>query len=301
MITLHVARERDRVGEPPAVFAQQRLGRRVGAHGQFERFASHARQVEHFQKLAVLRPVVALAVVDDVAALVLPRRDRVVGAGAGGRNRVGPEIEHDGRAGGTPVEAPERHAAVGRAEVAAVAEMRVVRRERGDGARVALGHLDLRDDGIGLDVEAARAREVFVAEFLRAGDVEECVGLAVERENLGLTQAVTATAGIISAERPAAGEAVGLEHRHDGREVRRRVGREVVEFHVVDPAARVLDVIRVVAEPAQPDQVIQELVGDARERIPKHDPEDDDLALRLHVSPRRLRACGSELACDGRA
>ena len=58
-----------------------------------------------------------------------------------------------------------------------------------------------------------------------------------------------------------------------------RVGRQVVDPRVVDPAARVLDVVRVVAEPAQADQVVQELVRHPGQRIPEEDPEDDDLAL----------------------
>ena len=48
-------------------------------------------------------------------------------------------------------------------------------------AGVAVGDLHLRRERIGLDVDAPPALQMLLADLLRAGHVEERVGLAVER------------------------------------------------------------------------------------------------------------------------
>ena len=154
---------------------------------------------------------------------------------------------------------------------------------------VALGDLDLGGDGVGFDVDAARAGHVLVAEFLGAGDVEEGIGVLVELEDLRLGHAVAAAIGVVAAEGPAVAEAVGFERGDNGGDVAAGVGGEVVELRVVNPAAGVLDVVGIITEPAQAQQVVQELEGHSRQRIPEEDAEDDDLAFGWRGGGHGLR------------
>src|SRR2546422_701136 len=62
-------------------------------------------------------------------------------------------------------------------------------------------------------------------------------------------------------------------------DVSRDVGREVIEARVVNPASGVFQVKRVVVEPPQADEIMQELERDARQRIPEQDAGNDDSAF----------------------
>ena len=83
-----------------------------------------------------------------------------------------------------------------------------------------------------------------------------------------------------------------FERGQDRFEVSGNVRREVVEARVVNPASGVFEVKRVVTEPPQADEIMQELERDARQRIPEQDAENDDLAFGWfcagHESQRRL-------------
>ncbi|MGH8246308.1 MAG: hypothetical protein ACREUU_07735 [Gammaproteobacteria bacterium] len=75
------------------------------------------------------------------------------------------------------------------------------------------------------------------------------------------SQAVTTAALVVAAETPAIRQAVGLEGGQDHLDIGERVRRHVVEARVVNPAGGIFDVVRVVAQPAQPDQIMQELIS----------------------------------------
>src|SRR5262249_13022665 len=135
------------------------------------------------------------------------------------------------------------------------------------------------------DVDAALDGQVLVTQFLSAGHVEERVGVTVKPMYLALAHPVTLPAFIGAAKRPLVAKAMRFEDRGDGRDVVGGVLREVAQFGRVDVAPGIFHVIRVVAEPAQPDEVMEKLIGDAGQRVPKQNPENDDLSfatLRLH-------------------
>ena len=99
-----------------------------------------------------------------------------------------PEIGHDRLAGGQPAKAVERHRELGRADVLAKSEERVVLLQVIDGGLLALVDLDLLDAGIALDIEDAVALEQVLVEFLRAADVQDGIGLPVELDDALLRQ-----------------------------------------------------------------------------------------------------------------
>jgi hypothetical protein len=169
--------------------------------------------------------------------------------------------------------------AVRRAEVLAKTEVCVVCGQQVDHALIALRDFHLRHKRIGLNIEAPLDRAVFIANLLRAGDIEEGVGITIELRQLSLAQAVAASTLVAPAETPAIGESVRLERRQHHGDVAGRVGGHVVEARIVDPTRRVLDVVRVVAEPPQPDEVMQELIRYARQRVEEQNSEDDDFAF----------------------
>ena len=196
----------------------------VDADGQLEGQRRPApRQVEEPLEFAVLGPVVALALVGDVLALVVPGGDRRVGR-AGWRVGVPPQVHQHRLAGRHPGVGRRRDAAVRLADVLAEGEVRVVGVERGDGAGLAVGHLHLRGERIGLHVDPPRDAQQIVVHLLRAGDVEQGVGLAVERVDPGPGHAVALPVGIAAPECPAVGQPVRLEHRDDRGDVGGGVG-----------------------------------------------------------------------------
>src|SRR5881394_2203145 len=97
----------------------------------------------------------------------------------------------------------------------------------------------------------------------------------VKRFDLRLRQAVTFSIRIFSAKSPAISKAVSLEHGDYCFQVSRDIRREVIDARVVNPASRVFDVIRIITEPAQPQQVVQELISYSRQRKPEEDSEND--------------------------
>src|SRR5262249_18836853 len=104
---------------------------------------------------------------------------------------------------------------------------------------------------------------------------------------LALPPPVTGPALIAAGNSPLVAKDLRFEDRGDGRDVVGGVLREVAQFGRVDVAPGIFHVIRVVAEPAQPDEVMEKLIGDAGQRVPKQNPENDDLSfapLRLHPS-----------------
>src|SRR5262249_29135791 len=138
------------------------------------------------------------------------------GEGVRGRGRsirTSPQVEEYRLARREPAEALQGHVAIGRAEILAEGKVGVVGRQRSDGAGVACRDADLRGERVGLDVEAARARPMLVADLLRPGDVEKRVRLAVETEQLLFRHAVAATTRVVTAECPAPLEAMCLKDR----------------------------------------------------------------------------------------
>src|SRR5262249_30196681 len=201
-----------------------------------------------------------------------------------------PQIQGDRLPRWQPPESFEWHVAIRRAEVFTEAEVRVVSVHGRDGGCIAPRRLYLKREGIGLDVNAARAGPMLLANLLSARHIQKRVGVAVEPENLLGTHAVAAAVGIVAAERPVPREAVRFQDRRHALNVARRVRRQVVDSRIVNPAAGVFDVIRVVTQAAQGEQVVQKLVGHACQRIPEENPENEDLAfvgLGRHVrSPK---------------
>src|SRR5436190_2767746 len=90
-----------------------------------------------------------------------------------------------------------------------------------------------------------------------------------------------------------------LERGQDRFDVSGDVGREVIQARIINPARGVFQVKRVVAEPPQADEVMQELECDARQRIPERDSGNDDFAFGWfcaghYITPAELtaiRAC----------
>src|SRR5439155_11002215 len=59
------------------------------------------------------------------------------------------------------------------------------------------------------------------------------------------------------------------------------------------PTARNLDVIGIVTQAPQADQIVQELIGDACERVPEENAEDDDFAPGWSHGHTGVSACSN--------
>ena len=118
------------------------------------------------------------------------------------------------------------------------------------------------------------------ADFLGARDVEKGLGLAIELENGRFAHPVALAVRIVPAKSPPLAKTVGFQPGHDHLQVARDVRAEFVQLGIVNPAARVLDVIGIIAQAAHPEQIMEELVSHPGQRIPKEDTEDDYLTFR---------------------
>src|SRR6266699_5227101 len=125
---------------------------------------------------------------------------------------------------------------------------------------------------------------MFLSQLLGASDVYKSVGFTIELKDLFLAHAVAFAARIISAERPAIAKAVRFEGGQHGGDVAAGVGGEVIETGIVNPAARIFDVIGIVTEPPQTEHKVEELERDACQRVPEEDPENDNFSLARHQS-----------------
>src|ERR1043166_1955132 len=282
-VVVHRLRYGERARDPPAVFPQEPFDAFVHAQGDLERAGAPAGQIDDLHELAALGPVVPLPAIGDLLpGGILPGGDAGVPAAAVPRRAV-PEIQHDRLPRRLPVETLDRHGAIGGAQILPEGEMILVSGEVPDGLLVPLRHLDLEGERIRFDVDPEGTRPVLFPDLL-PGDVEQDVGLPIQPpDGLG-GHSVAPAAGVIPPERPAILEAVPLQDRGHRCDVAARVGGEVVAAGIVDPLAGILGVIHVVSEALESDEVVQELVGDAGQRVPEQDPGHH------HTGFRRARA-----------
>ncbi len=264
-----VAGEFDWICNTPLIAFEQLPRFVIDADRELERDGPAFREVENFFEFAIFRPVIGLAVVNHVFAFVAPGCDGVEGRAVCLVRVVFPQIQNNRLNSRQPTETVDRHATVGLAEISAIAEVRVMRLERGDGFFVSLGNFDLSRNGVSLDVDAASASHVFVPKFLSTGDVEETFRFAIQPQNVFFGHAVAAATGVVSAESPTVFEAVRFEDWNDGVEVIGSIRRQIVQSRVINPTAGILYVIRIVTEPSQADQEVQKLVCHTCEREPE--------------------------------
>src|SRR4051812_5536576 len=71
--------------------------------------------------------------------------------------------------------------------------------------------------------------------------------------------------------------------------VGRRIPGDRTRLGIIDPARGVFDVVHIPAQAPQAEQVVQELIGHARERVPKQDPADDGFAAAHGAAPAAVR------------
>src|SRR5437667_5630731 len=97
-----------------------------------------ARQIEEFEKLTILGPIISFAVINDVASFIMPRGDGVKSCAIILYGSVVPKIEHHRLPCGEPLKFLEWHPTVRGAEIAAITEMGIVCLQHGNGLRVTL-------------------------------------------------------------------------------------------------------------------------------------------------------------------
>ena len=176
----------------------------------------------------------------------------------------------------------DRDPAVRLPVVLAPGEQRRVLLEELDRLRQLLMQLDLAHHGIGAEVDEPPGGHVLRQRRGSAVEVEQQRRGLIERFHLQLGQPVVAAVGMPRVERPAVAE---VEPAHHGVDERRREDRPVVvgaHEHLRRRAVR-LDVVRLVAEPLQPDQVLHGQPDHAGDGVPARHPEHDDLLSDAHA------------------
>jgi len=156
----------------------------------------------------------------------------------------------------------------------------IVRRQRRQRWFISLSHLDLNRERIGFHINAPGTGKMFLAKFLRSGDIEKGIGLTIKLEQPFLGHAVAAAAGVVAPKPPLALKPMGVENRSDRRDVVVGLGRELIAVRVIDPSSGVLHIIHIVTQVPQADQIMEKLIGHSCQRIPENDPKNDHLALR---------------------
>ena len=146
---------------------------------------------------------------------------------------------------------------------------------------VALGGADLRVGGIDVDVDGRPARPFFEGDAVHAPEVDEEVGLTHERHGATRAGAVLRLVHGVD-EDPVVAEPEGGEEAAGGAQAvvvgfaelagRRVVGRRVVGRVLVEPD--------VVAERAEPEEVVRGLPGVAADRVPDEVAREDDARHR---------------------
>ena len=278
-----------RAHAPAALLEPLLVGRPVAAQRQLECRAGAVREIQELLPLDVLAPSVGLSLVADVAPRLPPVAD-------GREARIGrlarplPAVEHHRLAGRPKLEAiaDRQRAGVG-AQVLGEGEVGAVRVQELHGRFAAVVKLDLELDGIGLEVDEAAARAQLRPRLGAAVQVDDQLGLPVERGQLALAHAERAAVVVQRLVGPAIGQAVAAEHGRDerGGASGAVVGRALHQ-HRRRPRVR-LDVVGIEAEAAQPQQVVQGLPDHARNRCLRHHAEHDDpphAASSFGVRPR---------------
>src|SRR5579859_6418594 len=97
-------------------------------------------------------------------------------------------------------------------------------------------------------------------------------------------------AGVIATKRPTLAEAVCFKSWDHRLEIAGRIRRQVVEMRIVNPTAGILDVPRIITEPAQGDEIMKELVSHPCQGVPEQDAKDDNPAFSWFG---RFHRCGS--------
>jgi hypothetical protein len=159
--------------------------------------------------------------------------------------------------------------------VSPVGEMLGVLLEGLDRPAIALGDADLLEDRIGLDVDTHRAPEVLVVQLRGSAHVEEAVRASVDVPEPLLGEPV-ADPGHPVHVGPAVREAEARHHVHQEGHAVARVLHHALDPRVVRMRARVLDVVDVVAEPGEPQHVVDRLPADTREGMPAGEVQDDE-------------------------
>jgi len=149
-------------------------------------------------------------------------------------------------------------------------------------AALPLIHADLLDAGIALHVEDPLILEDVVIEFLRAADVHDRVGVAVESDHFFRHPRRRVPRKIAVAEAPAILEAMLLREFAQRLPRIREVRAPLDRHRVVARILRVLDVVHLVPEPLEADDVMNVLPHHARERHLPHGIHRHDLLL-FHV------------------
>ena len=156
-----------------------------------------------------------------------------------------------------------------------------VRVDIGARRKVGLGVFDLLIDRVGIDHDAHGAAQVLLAQLRRATQIDQRVGLGVERPHGFAGKPVIDVVDRIPIGPPLA-KAVPLQRGAQVAQIIGAIHDDAADARIVGVGAMVLDIPGLEAELLQRCQIMHSLPGDPGEGHLADEVQENDLAASLH-------------------